>query len=457
LAEIGLLSLFVEGHTSVPQYSIYFMKKLILTSILSFILPALILAEIGSPVGWASVNANGQNGTTGGEGGTVVTVTNMDDLIIYCSMTAPYVIQVQGMITLSPKGRFIAVRSNKTIVGITQGSGISQGGFSIGNDQKNIIFKHLIISDTFVEGDWDGKDQDWDGIQIKGTCHHIWIDHCTFLRQGDGAVDITNGANYITVSNTIFAQNNKVSLIGSSDTDTYTDRYKVTMHHNWFNETTQRHPRVRFGMVHLFNNYYYNMGGYGREMGYTISNGYGIGIGVSAKIYSEHNYFEKVVYPSQFYDNIEKPGYLIDIGSHFVESGAMAEDPSGIQWDPADYYDYTLDDAELVKAIVIANAGANPGTTNVPDLPELKHQFELTNYPNPFSDFTNLVFVLPEDGNARIMLFDITGRKVREISNKYYYAGTHEVLTTREGINPGVYFVTLEFSGRKLTRKIILK
>lgn len=432
------------------------MRKLIFAGLLILILPIIVQADIGTPVGWASVNANGQNGTTGGAGGTVVTVTTMEDLIIYCNMTAPYIIQINGMITLTPKGRHIAVRSNKTIVGITQGSGISQGGFSVGNDQKNIIFKHLIISDTYVEGDWDGKDQDWDGIQIKGTCHHIWVDHCTFLRQGDGALDITNGANYITVSNSLFAQNNKSSLIGSSDTDTYTDSYKVTMHHNWFNETTQRHPRVRFGMVHLFNNYYYNMGGYGRAMGYSSSNGYGIGIGVSAKIYSERNYFEKVVYPSQFYDNVANPGYLIDIGSYFVESGVMESDPTGIQWNPADFYSYSLDDVQQVKAYVMANAGANPGTTSAPGLPGQDQLFELTNYPNPFRDFTLLSFVLPVDGNVRIQLFDITGKKIRDIANTHYFSGKHEIMLSREGLSRGIYFVTLEINSMKLTRKVIV-
>src|SRR5690606_27573447 len=158
----------------------------------------------------------------------------------YSNMTAPYIIQVQGIITITPKGRHIAVKSNKTIIGNSPGSGVSQGGFSVGSNQKNIIFNNLIISDTYVEGDWDGKEQDWDGIQVKGTCSHIWIHKCTFLRQGDGALDITNGASYITVSYCKFGQNNKASLIGSSDTDEHTDKYKVTMHHNWFNETTQR-------------------------------------------------------------------------------------------------------------------------------------------------------------------------------------------------------------------------
>lgn len=431
------------------------MRKFLLVNILFLVIPAICLCQDG-PIGWASVSANGQDGTTGGAGGAVVTVSTMADLIYYCGLTDPYIIQVDGIIPVTPKGRHIAVRSNKTIVGLGANSGIYEGGFSVGNNQKNIIFRNLTISDTYVEGDWDGKTQDWDGIQIKGTCSHIWIHHCTFLRQGDGAVDITNGANYITISYTKFGENNKASLIGSSDTDTHTDKYKVTIHHCWYNETTQRHPRVRFGQVHLFNNYYYNMGGYGREMGYANSNGYGIGIGVSAQIYSEKNYFEKVVYPSQFYDNAEKPGYMIDIGSHFVESGTMAIRPEGINWNPADFYDYTLDDAETVKETVMTYAGVQDTQTSNQIMFTEKFKLDLVNYPNPFTDYTNLAFEIPIPGIARLSLKDITGREIRVISLAHYSSGRNEILLNRENLNPGIYILMLEFQGRAITRKVVV-
>jgi pectate lyase len=434
------------------------MKKIILTSLLIVFYSALVIAiSTSAPIGWASVNALGQNGTNGGAGGTVVTVSNMDDLITYTNMSDPYIIQIDGKITITPKGKHIAVKSNKTIVGITTDAGLFQGGFSVGNNEKNIIFQNLTISDTFVVGDWDGKEQDWDGIQIKGTCHHIWVNHCTFLRQGDGAIDITNGASYITVSYTKFSENNKASLIGSSDTDSYTDRYKVTMHHNWFNETTQRHPRVRFGMVHLFNNYYYNMGGYGRSMGYATSNGYGIGVGVSAQVYSEHNYFEKVVYPSQFYDNAEKPGYIIDIGSHLVESGALQVDAEGINWDPSDFYEYTLDNAEDVKQIVMSNAGAGQIQTTVPLSFTKNNQFNIKSYPNPFSLYTNIVFNLPSSGIVIISVNDIVGREIRTLSNTHFPSGLNQVTLMKENLKPGIYIIQIKFKGNSESHRIVVQ
>jgi pectate lyase len=433
------------------------MRKLIFALFLFLVYPHPSKGDNNTgPAGWASVPAYDQEGTTGGHGGTVVTVSTMEHLDYYCNQTEPFIIQIEGMIPITPKGRHIPVRSNKTIVGIGPGAGLFEGGFRVGNDQKNIIFRNLTISDTYVDGDWDGKEQDWDGIQIKGTCHHVWVDFCTFTRQGDGAVDITNGASYITVSNCKFEANNKVSLIGSSDTDTHTDKYKVTMYNNWFNKTTQRHPRVRFGMVHLFNNYYYDMGAYGREMGYATSNGYGIGVGVAAQLYSENNFFEKCVYPGQFYDNQQLPGYIIDIGSHFLESGNMQTKPDGISWDPSDYYDYTLLPAEEVKEFVMANAGAEEDVTGSSYRFGAERELHVSNYPNPFSSSTRLTFVLPGSGRVSIRLIDITGRIVREITNELFPEGTNDIHVTRGDLKAGLYFLLLDFEGHSKTIKIIV-
>ena len=426
-----------------------------LICLMNTLTPALAFGQ-GGPVGWASVTANGQEGTYGGEGGDVITVTNMTQLLNAANQTGPLIIQIEGMIVLSPKGRYVEVRSDKTIVGLGAGAGISQGGFRVGNNMKNIIFRNLTIQDTYVDGDWDGKEQDWDGIQIKGTCHHIWVDHCTFLRQGDGALDITNGANYITVSNSVFGANNKASLIGSSDTDSFRDRYKVTMHHNWFNETTQRNPRVRFGMVHLFNNYYFNMGGYGRSMGFSNSNGYAIGVGVSAQIYSEHNSFERVVNPTDYYDTGALPGAFIDIGSHMFQSGFMRTKPDGISWEPADFYEYTLDPAEDVKGIVMARAGAEQLGTSTPKVFSQFQGLQLDNYPNPFTHQTTVIFYVPAPGRATLTIRDISGRAVYTTSNIYDQEGLQSVNFSRDNLRSGIYLLQVVSGTLSETKKMLI-
>jgi pectate lyase len=58
---------------------------------------------------------------------------------------------------------------------------------------------------------------------------------------------------------------------------------KVTLHHNLFENVGQRTPRVRFGQVHVYDNYYRNEG----FTGYV----YSWGVGVESQIYAENNFF----------------------------------------------------------------------------------------------------------------------------------------------------------------------
>jgi pectate lyase len=50
-----------------------------------------------------------------------------------------------------------------------------------------------------VEGDWDGKTQDFDGTQMD-SAHHVWIDHCHFHHIGDGMIDSRLDTTHLTVS-----------------------------------------------------------------------------------------------------------------------------------------------------------------------------------------------------------------------------------------------------------------
>jgi hypothetical protein len=165
-------------------------------------------------------------------------------------------------------------------------------------------------------------------------------------RNHDGALDVSGGS-YITVSYNHFYNHDKVNLVGSDDKNVQ-DRgqLKITWHHNLYDGTIQRHPRVRFAENHVFNNYYRNV-----QL-------YGIGVGVEAKIYSEANYFENVAEPWRFYDNAEMPGYIKDVGSVFVNSSKIPDRAAGIQWNPSSYYAYKADPAESVKDIVLKYAGA---------------------------------------------------------------------------------------------------
>jgi len=394
-------------------------------------------ATAAGPTGWASVNAIGQNGTTGGVGGMVVTVTTLSELQSRANQIGPLYILIEGMIDLSPltgTGRYVIVSSHKTIQGAGPGAGIRNGGFRVRGGERNIIFRNLNILDNPE-----------DGIQLNGELSHVWIDQCTFMRNNDGAVDITNGANYITLSYNLFAESDRVSLISGSVDDAFTDRYKVTFHHNWFNRTIQRHPRVRFGQVHVFNNYY---------QGVTM---YGIGIGVSAQIISESNFFEGVTRPSRFDDTSSPPGFFRDSASVLLHSGAFALRPEGINWRPSDHYTYTLDQANLVRDIVMARAGAEPLPTRIDQPLPAEPAVTLLLYPNPGRHFVNLVMDLPAGGHVEAALFDLTGRNIKQVVQHYLPAGITRLRIERDGLPAGIYIIKATFENQTITRKLIFE
>nr|MDT0657044.1 cellulose binding domain-containing protein [Micromonospora sp. DSM 115978] len=276
-------------------------------------------------VGWGTQNG----GTTGGGSAGTTTVTNASALTTALGSTSAAVIRVSGTISCSG---MLRVRSNKTILG-NSGATISGCGFNINGD-RNVIIRNL----TFRN--WDD-----DAINVQESATNIWIDHNSFTAGYDGAVDIKRGSDFITVSwNRIFGHD-KSMLLGHSDSNASQDQghLRVSYHHNWFDGSNQRHPRVRFGNpVHVYNNYYNNVGGYG------VASTMGAGVLV------EGNYFENTDDPYHLGEGSSGPGTLVARNNHFVNSGS-GQTGGSVAGIP---YSYQLDAASSVKSIVTAGAGA---------------------------------------------------------------------------------------------------
>jgi pectate lyase len=276
-------------------------------------------------VGWATQNG----GTTGGGSAATTTVSSASALTAAVGASAPAVIRVSGTISCSG---MLRVRSNKTIIGNT-GATIAGCGLNINGD-RNVIIRNLNFRN------WND-----DAINVQESATNIWVDHNSFSAGHDGAVDIKRGSDFITVSwNRVF-NHDKSMLLGHSDDNGSQDRghLRVTYHHNWFDGSTQRHPRVRFGNpVHVFNNYYRNNSGYG------VASTEGAGVLVEA------NSFENVEDPFHLGEGSSGPGTLVARNNLLVGSGAGQAGGSVA----AIPYSYTADPAGNVKAIVTANAGA---------------------------------------------------------------------------------------------------
>jgi pectate lyase len=207
-------------------------------------------------------------------------------------------------IRIPPNTTLYGVGAEATLIGASldiRGNG--------GSQPMNVIVRNISFQDTadcFPE--WsptDGMTGSWnaayDSISISHATH-VWIDHNRFAdlrtrdenqplyfghryQVHDGLLDITNESDLITVSWNQFASHDKTMLIGNSDSAPEDrERLRVTLHHNLFDDTGQRTPRVRYGKVHVYNNVYRAT----KDTNYRSS----WGAGVESQIYAENNYFE---------------------------------------------------------------------------------------------------------------------------------------------------------------------
>jgi pectate lyase len=199
----------------------------------------------------------------------------------------------------------VNVGSNTTIVGINHAH-LSHGSLVLAG-VGNVIVRNIHFSDAAdCFPAWDPTDGDtgnwnslYDLVSLTGAAN-VWIDHDTFddgdnpdsdqpLHFGrpyqvhDGASDIIKGSDLVTVSWNAYSNHDKTMLIGSTDTPGVdVGKLRVTVHHNRFDNVLQRAPRVRFGQVDVYNNYY---------VATSPNYQYSLGVGVQSAIYAQNNYF----------------------------------------------------------------------------------------------------------------------------------------------------------------------
>ena len=131
-----------------------------------------------------------------------------------------------------------------------------------------------------------------DNFTLQQDNDHVWVHNCDSFyglagsdadqAKGDGALDCKRST-YVTFSYNHFFDNGKCNLLGLKENST--DGLYITYHHNWYDHSDSRHPRVRFYTAHVYNNYYDGVAKYG------------IGSTQSSSIFAESNYFRNCKYP----------------------------------------------------------------------------------------------------------------------------------------------------------------
>lgn len=203
--------------------------------------------------------------TTGGAGGTVVRVTNLNDSGAGSFREAvkqgnrTVVFDVGGEIVLTDY--IYVLGANMTIDGLTAPS----PGITLRN-RGLIIRGSKGAHDVIVRG-LRIRGSPIDGIQIAYGAYNVVIDHVSVAGSGDENMEITGGSHDVTVSWSILAGSGKNMLIK------YDQPSRITLHHNLFTEGVTRNPQARIDdagtpatdtTVDMRNNLIWNWGiGYG--------------------------------------------------------------------------------------------------------------------------------------------------------------------------------------------------
>jgi len=316
--------------------------------------PAAEAAPDFSLVGFATENG----GTTGGAGGRTVAATTLEELTQLAKSPEPLTITIGQTISAGPAGASVRVGSNKTLLGVGEAGFLEGVGLTI-SDQKNVIIRNLkftmsTVTNTRIND--ENRPQvavnDGDCVTIQGSSQNLWIDHCEFFNLDpiaqpnqdlyDGLIDAKGASAYITISWNYFHDHHKCHLIGNSDKDAG-DR-KITFHHNYYFNLTERVPVYRFGTGHVFNNYFRHV--------------YGTGVNsrMGACLRVEKNYFEDVKNPVTTKNSALPGGW--DVADNLY-SNCVGSQPVGstCTFTPAYPYSAVLTEAARVKAVVMHYAG----------------------------------------------------------------------------------------------------
>ena len=209
-----------------------------------------------------------------------------------------------GDIVISGNGSDNRINCGITLEGIGEDATLYGYGIRIKN-ASNVEIRNIAVMLT------DSDEGDNIGLQQEND--HVWVHNCDFFygeagsdsdqAKGDGALDCKKST-YVTFSYNHFWDSGKSNLLGLSENTT--DGLYITYHHNWYDHSDSRHPRIRFYSAHVYNNYY------------DGNSKYGVGACLGSSVLVEGNYFR----------NCKKPMMISMQGSD--TSGTFSDEDGGM-------------------------------------------------------------------------------------------------------------------------------
>ncbi len=98
-------------------------------------------------------------------------------------------------------------------------------------------------------------------------------------------------------------------------------------------------------------------------------------------------------------------------------------------------------------------------TTDIEEVKSVPTEFKLMqNYPNPFNPSTIISFSIPEEQNVSLIVYDVLGKEVAVLINKFMQTGSYNSQFTilNSQLSSGIYFYRLKTDRFTQTKKMLL-
>ena len=231
---------------------------------------------------------------------------------------------------LQIKGKKADSELNITIEGIGDDATVKGFGFLVRN-ARSVEMRNIGIMRCMD-----------DGISLDTDNSNIWLHHLDLFygpngsgdhAKGDGAIDLKADSKLVTVSYCRFWDTGKSNMFGMKNES---GPNYISYHHNWFDHSDSRHPRIRTMSVHVWNNYFDNVAKYG------------VGATSGASVFVENNYFL----------NTKKPILSSQQGTDAQGSGTFEGEETGAMIKSfGNYYDRSVMNFKLYTQHAPASTG----------------------------------------------------------------------------------------------------
>ena len=109
---------------------------------------------------------------------------------------------------------------------------------------------------------------------------------------------------------------------------------------------------------------------------------------------------------------------------------------------------------DQINEIVLKRAGLILST---PEGKNLAETALLSNYPNPAQESTTISYQLNNSGLARLELFNLTGKKVKDLFEGQQNSGVTTLNVNTAELKSGIYFYKLTIDGQSVVNKLVVQ